>query len=278
MIPYLRHGSPLALALFALSFLLAGCHANQPPAAAAEASLQQSAPEEHSGSLEKLNLVGAAAAAKTYIMNSNYDIVPIDPSGDKKVVLLTFDDGPNDRTLLEQMTSALAKHRAKAIFFVNGYRVQKHPELLLLLHERGHTIGNHSWDHIDLKREPEEQVIRQIRSVQQLVKETIGAAPTFFRPPFGSSGALVKKKAKEEHLLFMTWSNGSEDWLVQNQKPERVIERVLQQLHPGSNILMHELPWTAAALDDLLTKLEEKGYSFVDPASIDTANSYSPYI
>jgi peptidoglycan/xylan/chitin deacetylase (PgdA/CDA1 family) len=43
----------------------------------------------------------------------------------------------------------------------------------------------------------------------------------------------------------------------------------MKQLHPGSNILMHELPWTAEALDRLLTQLEEKGYSFVDPAQIE---------
>jgi len=40
-------------------------------------------------------------------------------------------------------------------------------------------------------------------------------------------------------------------------------------LHSGSNILMHELPWTVEALDKLLTTLEGKGYSFVDPRSIE---------
>ncbi|MNL86838.1 hypothetical protein D3C87_2157240 [compost metagenome] len=54
-----------------------------------------------------------------------------------------------------------------------------------------------------------------------------------------------------------------------NNDSNKVIENVLQQLHNGSNILMHELPWTVSALDTLLTKLEEKGYSFVDPNSIE---------
>ncbi|MNJ77491.1 hypothetical protein D3C77_750010 [compost metagenome] len=67
----------------------------------------------------------------------------------------------------------------------------------------------------------------------------------------------------------MTWSNGSLDWDSSSKnKPEVVIQNVIDQLHNGSNILMHELPWTVEALDELLTKLEEKGYSFVDPRSI----------
>lgn len=209
--------------------------------------------------------------AKTYKINKNYDIVPKAPDGNKKVVLLTFDDGPKEKEQLVKMLDALDKHKAKAIFFVNGYRVKSNPDLLKLIHERGQTIGNHSWDHIDLKKEKEESVDKQIKDVQRIVKETVGVTPAFFRPPFGSSNDYVKKVVKEQGMAFMTWSNGSEDWLSTNQKPEGVIKRVLEQLHYGSNILMHELPWTAQALDELLTKLEEQGYSFVDPQTIETS-------
>ena len=68
----------------------------------------------------------------------------------------------------------------------------------------------------------------------------------------------------------MTWSNGSLDWESESKnKPDTVVSNVLEQLHPGSNILMHELPWTVEALDTLLTKLEAKGYGFVDPRQIE---------
>ena len=71
-------------------------------------------------------------------------------------------------------------------------------------------------------------------------------------------------------MLFMNWSNGSEDWEAHNQEADKVIERVMEQLHPGSNILMHELPWTVEALDRLLEQILEQGYSFVDPQAIQT--------
>jgi Predicted xylanase/chitin deacetylase len=224
---------------------------------------------EQSGAEEDEGSAGAPPAPQ-YRMNGVYRFEPIDGAAEKKVVLLTFDDGPKDRTVLEQMLDALDSHQAKAVFFVNGYRAVKQPELLELIHERGHAIGNHSWDHIDLKKEQEEVVREQIGRVQRLVEETIGEAPKMFRPPFGSGGEYVKGIAEEFGLLFTTWSNGSLDWDASTKnKPDAVIENVLDQLHPGANILMHELPWTAEALDELLGKIEEEGYGFLDPALIE---------
>ncbi|WP_028589065.1 polysaccharide deacetylase family protein [Paenibacillus massiliensis] len=218
---------------------------------------------------------GNASIPVIYRMNNNYDIVPIDEGTERKVVLLTFDDGPKDRDMITKMLDTLDKHQAKAIFFVNGYRVKENPELLKLIHERGQIIGNHSYDHIVLKNESETKVKQQIEDVQKLVQDTTGVTPVFFRPPHGAGGDVGRKVAKENGLLYMTWSNGSLDWTMKasnSNNPETLIKNVMEQLHAGSNILMHELPWTAEALDTLLTQLEEKGYSFVDPRSIKLEN------
>ncbi|GIO30839.1 MULTISPECIES: polysaccharide deacetylase family protein [Paenibacillus] len=214
----------------------------------------------------------AAEVPIKYHMNKAYNIVPNDEGTEKNVVLLTFDDGPKKAEWINSLIDTLDKHHAKAIFFVNGYRVKEHPELLKLIHDRGQIIGNHSWDHISLRKEPEAKVRQQIEDVQAIVKDTIGEAPVFFRPPFGEGGDIGKKIAKENGLLYMTWSNGSLDWTMKSKgkdNPQKVIQNVMDQLHPGSNILMHELPWTTEALDQLLTRLESKGYSFVDPRGIE---------
>jgi hypothetical protein len=101
--------------------------------------------------------------SKSYVMNKNYDLVPKDPNGNKKVVLLTFDDGPKEKAMIEPMLDILDEHKAKAIFFMNGYRIKAHPELLKMVSERGQTIGNHSWDHINLKKEDNAKVDQQIK-------------------------------------------------------------------------------------------------------------------
>jgi peptidoglycan/xylan/chitin deacetylase (PgdA/CDA1 family) len=208
--------------------------------------------------------------AALYRMNDVYRFVPILESTTNNVVLLTFDDGPKDEAILTSMLDTLDKHSAKAIFFVNGYRVKQNPKLLTLIHERGQTIGNHSWDHINLKKEQKAVVEQQIGSLQTEIENLIGEKPLFFRPPFGSGGDTVKETAKNHGMLYMTWSNGSLDWDNSTKdKPDEVIRNVMEQLHPGANILMHELRWTADALDELLTKIEDKGYGFIDPAAID---------
>jgi len=108
--------------------------------------------------------------------------------------------------------------------------------------------------------------------VQEAVQNLTGKAPVFFRPPHASGSDVTRAVAKEYGLLYMTWSNGSLDWEMTGDdikdKPQAIIDNVMSQLHAGSNILMHELPWTAEGLDRLLTELEKKGYAFVDPAAI----------
>ncbi|WP_397353037.1 polysaccharide deacetylase family protein [Paenibacillus xylanexedens] len=207
---------------------------------------------------------------KTYHMNSSYVIKPNDESTPAKVVLLTFDDGPKDEKMINSLMDTLDKHHAKAIFFVNGNRVKRQPKLLKMIHDRDQIIGNHAWDHEDLQKMSSSEAKKQVTDVQQIVKDIIGEKPQFFRPPFGSGNEALKDAVKEEGMLYMTWSNGSLDWDKSTKnRPDKVIQNVLDQLHPGSNILMHELPWTVDALDELLTLLEKKGYSFVDPRAIE---------
>lgn len=208
--------------------------------------------------------------AKAYRMNENYILAPIEPEADRQVVLLTFDDGPKSRETLEPLLDTLDQFEAKAIFFVNGTRVEQNPELLQLIHDRGQTIGNHSWDHINLKNESPESINEQVGKVQTIIEEEVGIVPRFFRPPHGAGNDYLRHKVQEEGMLYMTWSNGSLDWDASTKdNPDAVVQNVLDQLHPGSNILMHELPWTVEALEPLLTELTALGYGFIDPDTIE---------
>jgi peptidoglycan/xylan/chitin deacetylase (PgdA/CDA1 family) len=251
----------------------AGENAQTPaPVAAAQPTVQTSDAAQTNGTAAESGAKNSdAEIRKDYHMNKNYDIVPNDPNGNKKVVLLTFDDGPKEKEMIDSLFDTLDKHKAKAIFFMNGYRIKAHPELLKLIDQRGGILGNHSWDHIDLKKESNAKIDQQVDDVIKIIKEQTGKTPQFFRPPFGSGNDYLKEKVKKEGMLYMTWSNGSLDWemTVKNNDPNKVVKNVLDQLHYGSNILMHELPWTCKALDALLTQLKEKGYSFVDPRAIE---------
>lgn len=120
---------------------------------------------------------------KTYHMNSSYVIKPNDESNPAKVVLLTFDDGPKDEKMINSLMDTLDKHHAKAIFFVNGDRVKRQPKLLKMIYDRKQIIGNHAWDHEDLKKLSSSEAKKQVTDVQQIVKDITGEKPQFFRPP-----------------------------------------------------------------------------------------------
>lgn len=276
----------------ALSLALSACGAKpaaqSPGGAAPTASAAPTAPVSASPSPSIAPTVAPTASPSPspspevkadYQVNANYDVVPIAEDGDRKVILLTFDDGPKAEETLLPILDTLDKHQAKAIFFVNGYRIKENPELLKLIHERGQIIGNHSYDHIHLNKEDNASIDYQIDTVQKQVEELTGSAPKFMRPPNGLSSDYLREKLKKQGILRMNWSNGSLDWALPKgttDKPKAVIQNVMDQLHSGSNILMHELPWTSEALDSLLTQLEEKGYSFLDPNRIQTLTPESP--
>jgi len=198
-------------------------------------------------------------------------LVPIDPSKNgEKVVLLTFDDGPKEKALSEQILNTLDKHKAKAIFFMNGPQIESNNDLVKLVKNRGQMIGNHSWDHIDLSAETKESIVKQLGDVQKAVKDITGTEPAFFRPPFLVVNEEIARIASAANLTVVTCSIDSRDWemTAENNDPEALAQRIVNQIHPGANILMHELPWTAEALDSLLTKLTEQGYGFADPFAI----------
>ncbi len=222
---------------------------------------------------ESANDAAPAAVPLKYHMDKAYNIVPNNEGTEKKVVLLTFDDGPKKAEWINGLIDTLDKHHAKAIFFVNGYRVKENPELLKLIHDRGQIVGNHSWDHISLRKEPEAKVRQQIEDVQNIVKATIGEAPSIFPSALRRRRRCRQKgrqgKRPPLHDLVQRVPGLDDEIQRKGQPPTGHPKRHGPASRLSSNILMHELPWTAEALDGLLTKLESKGYSFVDPRSIE---------
>ena len=207
-----------------------------------------------------------------YKMTKHYKLVPMNPNGTRKVVLLTIDDGPKSMRMNKQMLAILNKHQVKAIFFVNGYMVEKNPSVLKMIANQGHEIANHSWDHIDLSKQSRLRISKQIYDVQKIVKKITGKEPRFFRPPYGAYNNDVKSLMAPNRLTFMNWSNGSDDWMKINRSPKRVVENVMKNLEPGSIILIHELQWTILSLTEMIQNIRAKGYTFLDPQQIMTSH------
>jgi peptidoglycan/xylan/chitin deacetylase (PgdA/CDA1 family) len=202
----------------------------------------------------------------TYIIRKNTKIVPQDPKGNKKIVLVTIDDGPSAYT--ENILSILKKHNMKAIFFINGFHNKGYPEGIAAEFKAGNPIGNHTWDHPNLSKIKEETIVKEIDDDSKLITTITGAAPRFFRPPYGVSTPFVKDYVHKNNMIFMNWSGAASDWEPSAKQEDVFMKNVMQGLSPGDIILLHEHSWTVSYLDALLTAIEQKGYTFADPNNI----------
>src|SRR5690554_440207 len=171
-------------------------------------------------------------------------------------VAITFDDGPAART--SQLLDILKQHEVKATFFVLGKSAKVQKNTLLRAYKEGHQIGNHSWDHKDLKNLSEEEIGNQIFKTNDVISEITGAQTQVLRPPYGSFNQLVKNHAK---LPIILWNLDPLDWKDRNA--ELVANRMAEAQVNGI-VLAHDIhKSTVEAIPEVIAKLKAKGYHLV---------------
>ncbi|MFI3171051.1 MAG: polysaccharide deacetylase family protein [Eubacteriales bacterium] len=183
---------------------------------------------------------------------------------EEKVLYLTFDCGfENGNT--EQILDALAIHNVSATFFVVGNYIETAPELIQRMIEEGHTVGNHTYYHPDMTLKSEAEFGAELELLKNYYKEITGEEiSSYYRPPQGSY--TLENLEWANHMGYQTifWSLAYVDWYQDDQPTkEEAFDKLLNRVHPGAIILLHNTSSTnAEILDELLTKWEEMGYSF----------------
>ncbi|MEY2672053.1 MAG: hypothetical protein RL687_470 [Candidatus Parcubacteria bacterium] len=205
-------------------------------------------------------------STETYKITKDFTIVPINPDADKKIVLLTIDDGPSSQS--DDIVRILSEQNVKAIFFINGMNHKAHSDIIKKEFEAGHAIGNHTWSHQNLKKITEEKAKKEIESNSILIEKETSQKPIFFRAPYGILSPYAKQYIDEQGMMAFNWSSSSLDWEKKSKDKKIFIENITKNLKPGSIILMHEHTWSRDALPDLITAIKEKGYTFINPKNI----------
>ncbi|SDH71615.1 Peptidoglycan/xylan/chitin deacetylase, PgdA/CDA1 family [Planococcus glaciei] len=219
---------------------------------------------------EKAEEPAKLAAEPKYRLNpANWNMEPISDAP-AEAVLITIDDAPADHSV--EMAETLKKLDVPAIFFVNGHFLDSDEEKANLkkIHEMGFAIGNHTYNHNNLKTIGEEQQQEEILSLSEAVGEIIGEKPKFFRAPNGSNTDFSKALIAQEGMLLMNWTYGY-DWEKQYMDAAALTDIMVNTefLRNGANLLMHDREWTAQALPGIIEGLRAKGYSFVEPDEIE---------
>lgn len=179
-------------------------------------------------------------------------------------VVLTFDDGPWVTT--PKVLKALADNCIKATFFIIGKHATYHPDILKEVEAAGHTIGWHTWSHMNLDKKPfdvaKEEIEKGLSAVQWAL-EGHKTAPFFRFPALKHPPEMVKYLA-DRHVAIFSCDFDSFDFKM--HRPEQVIKSVMAKLekHGKGIILMHDFQKaTAEALPELLKQMKAKGYKIV---------------
>ncbi|MDQ0418111.1 peptidoglycan/xylan/chitin deacetylase (PgdA/CDA1 family) [Croceifilum oryzae] len=183
----------------------------------------------------------------------------------KNAIALTFDDGP-DQVYTPKVLDILKKYRVKATFFLVGNNVEKYPQVVKRIAQEGHQIGNHSYDHANLKKLPDKAYHEQIEKTGRLIRNLVGYTPKAFRPPYGSLSEKQVKWASDKKYLVTQWNVDTLDW--KGLSKEEVLSRALDSTTPGAIILQHsmypmKLQGSVEALDQMIPILKSNGTRLV---------------
>ncbi len=164
----------------------------------------------------------------------------------------------------DRIMEILDKHNVKTTFFMTGEWIEKYPDCVKVLVEKGHDLGNHSATHPDMTTLAKDAQKEQILNVHNAVKELTGYEMELFRPPYGAYNNDVIRTCYELNYYPIQWSVDSLDW--QDLSASEILNKVCnhKSLGPGAIILCHNgAKYTADALDEVLTNLKEQGYKIV---------------
>jgi len=177
------------------------------------------------------------------------------PNTENKIYL-TFDDGPTPE-ITEWVLEELEKHNAKATFFCIGNNIKKHPEIFEKLISKGHSIGNHTFNHLNGWKTSTDDYLENSRLCETICN--------LFRPPYGKIKASQAKKLKQLGYQIIMWDVLSADYDATITK-EKCLENVVKNVQSGSIIVFHDsvkaFPNLEYTLPKALEILNKKGFVF----------------
>lgn len=216
------------------------------------------------------------------ISEEDYQILPsgyvIDKTGETpKKVVMTFDDGPDDR-YTPYILDILNKYKVPAAFFVTGINAEHNLPLVQRIYREGHEIGNHTFLHPNLEIASDDRLKLELRSTGYVIESITGHATILFRPPYNTDAEPTNPVqirpifiAKNEGYLTIGSSIDPEDW-QEGVSVDTIVARAISQQGLGNIILMHDAGGnreaTIQALPQIIEYYKAHGYQFVSLANL----------
>jgi peptidoglycan/xylan/chitin deacetylase (PgdA/CDA1 family) len=157
------------------------------------------------------------------------------------------------------MLDVFDKYNIKTTFFIGGSWAMKNNEILIEMHNRGHEIGNHGFNHKDHKQLSFERNEEEIYTTHKLVKSILDIDMTLFAPPSGAFSENTLKVARNLGYETIMWNKDTVDWKIKDK--QTIYERAVKKPHGGDLILMHPTEASLAALEDIIDFYLKKGFN-----------------
>ena len=152
------------------------------------------------------------------------------------VVYLTFDDGPHP-IITPWVLNQLKMHKVKATFFCIGNNVEKFPEVFQQILHEGHSVGNHTYCHLNGWNTDDKKYLDDVSKASQLFKTNL------FRPPYGriknSQAKKIPAAMQTRGAKIIMWDVLSADFDT-SFTPEHCLNNVLENVRRGSIIVFHD--------------------------------------
>ncbi len=192
---------------------------------------------------------------------------------DEKKIAISFDAAWGDE-FTDDILDTLDEYDVKTTFFLVGFWVDKYPDMVKKIYERGHEIGNHSSTHPHMSQLSKDEISNELKTTGNKIAEITGKDPVVFRPPFGDYNDLLIETAKELNYDTIQWDVDSLDW--KEMGVQAVVDRVTRNVQDGSIVLFHNnAKYVSEYLPLVLEKLQDQGYEIVPISELIYKEDYS---
>jgi peptidoglycan/xylan/chitin deacetylase (PgdA/CDA1 family) len=188
---------------------------------------------------------------------------------DKRIVALTFDDGPAANT--DSILQILDQYNVKATFFLTGEEMANHPELTRKIIGKGHCLGNHSYSHQRMMLKGQQFIRNEIEKTDSLIRAFGYTKKIYFRPPYCKKLFYLPYYLHQTNRTTVTWNvePDSDD----QHDAQRVVKHFIRHVKPRAIVLLHGMykdrKATLEALPGILQWLKDNNYTMVTLDALD---------
>ncbi len=176
----------------------------------------------------------------------------------KKLVALTFDDGPFPATT-NRLLDILREKEVRATFFELGTMASRYPDVTKRVYNEKHELASHTMSHRQLNKISAGEVAAEAGQARDVIRNITGEDPMLMRPPYGAINRIVAGNVGAPMIL---WTVDTEDW--RSKDAGSVLERARSAAFDGAIILMHDIyESTVDGAAMVIDALREDGYEFV---------------